>query len=314
MSLIPPTGAPWDHGGIAEAPDPGTRPLEEGGRPTPPWAGAPGNGWRGYRRGDWSRTTRGSAAGTAITTGGHHLARRLKHLRRNPDNRVLGGVCGALSESFGVDVTWVRIGVVVLSLFTGVAILPYALAWLLIPMRGEDTSIFHRAVNDRGGIRLLIALIPVLIVVQIVVSSLHLGFLGLIGWPTVLAVGIGVLIWRNAGESERTFLHDDIVPLVAQDTAGHGRRVVVIRVLFGRARRSGRCGPSRHGPPLHHGGHPATGRRGGARHGCGRRSSSAPGGSASSATSSPSARPAPWPRSGRRWRLTYTTRCSRRLR
>ena len=188
----------------------------------------------GYRRGDWSEDyTWVGRRHRHHHHGGHHLARRLKHLRRNPDNRVLGGVCGALSESFGVDVTWVRIGVVVLSLFTGVAILPYALAWLLIPMRGEDTSIFHRAVNDRGGIRLLIALVPVLIVVQIVVSSLHLGYLGLIGWPTILAVGIGVLIWRNAGESERTFLHDDIVPLVAQDTAGHGRRVVVIRVVLG---------------------------------------------------------------------------------
>ena len=72
-----------------------------------------------------------------------------------------------------------------------------------------------------------------LIVVQLVVSSLHLGFLGFIGWPSILAVGIGVLIWRNAGEPERTFLHDDIVPLVAQDTEGRGRRVVVIRVALG---------------------------------------------------------------------------------
>ena len=234
MSLIPQAGAPWDHGGITEAPDPGTRPLEEGGRPTPPWPGAPGPGRRGDRRGDWSEEyTWVGRRHRHRHQGGHHLAGRLKHLRRNPDNRVLGGVCGALAESFGVDVTAVRIGVVVLSLFTGVAILPYAVAWLLIPMSGEDTSIFHRAVNDRGGVRLLIALIPVLIVVQIVVSSLHLGYLGLIGWPTILAVGIGVLIWRNAGESERTFLHDDIVPLVAQGGVGRGRRVVVIRVALG---------------------------------------------------------------------------------
>jgi signal transduction histidine kinase/phage shock protein PspC (stress-responsive transcriptional regulator) len=234
MSLIALRGAAWDHGGIAEVPDPDTRPLEEGGRPTPPWSGASGNGWRDYGRTDWSEEyTWVGRRHRHHRPGPHHLARRLKGLRRNPDNRVLGGVCGALSESFGIDVTWVRIGVVVMSLFTGVAILPYAMAWLLIPMRGEDTSIFRRAVNDRAGVRLLIALIPVLIVVQLVVSSLRLGFLGLVGWPSILAVGIGVLIWRNAGESERTFLHDDIVPLVAQDTGGRGRRVVVIRVALG---------------------------------------------------------------------------------
>ena len=161
------------------------------------------------------------------------MLRRLRHLRRSPDDRVLGGVCGALASSFGVDVTWIRIGVVILSICTGVTILPYAVAWLLIPMEGESSSIFSRAVNDRAGIRMLIALVPVLIVAQITVSALHLGYLGLIGWPTILAVGLGVLIWRNAGESERTFLHDDIVPLVAQDTHGRGRRVTLLRVGAG---------------------------------------------------------------------------------
>ena len=117
MSLIPGTGAPRDHGGIAEAPDPGTRPLERAAArprhgPARPWrtAGGATAGATG------PTTTRGSGAGTAITTRAAIISPAgCKHLRRNPDNRVLGGVCGALSESFGVDVTLVRIGVVVLS-------------------------------------------------------------------------------------------------------------------------------------------------------------------------------------------------------
>ena len=59
-----------------------------------------------------------------------------------------------LADSFGIDVTWVRIGVVILSIFAGVTVLPYAVAWLLIPMEGESSSIFSRAVNDRCGIRI----------------------------------------------------------------------------------------------------------------------------------------------------------------
>ncbi len=219
-----------DHGGIAEAPDPGTRPLADDGCPTPPWGRASGR-WSGRDRyGEWSADYHWNGPSHRHRHG-RHLAGRVRDLRRSPDNRVLGGVCGALSQAFGIDVTWVRIGVVILSVCTGVTVLPYFVAWLVIPMRGEDRSILSRAVNDRGGIRLLIALVPLLIVAQVVVSALHVGYLGLVGWPTILAVGIGVLIWRNAGESERTFLHEDIVPLVAQD--GRGRRAVVVRVVVG---------------------------------------------------------------------------------
>jgi signal transduction histidine kinase/phage shock protein PspC (stress-responsive transcriptional regulator) len=231
MSLMATPAAPRDHGGIAEAPDPGTRPLADEGRPTPPWERASGR-WSGRERyGEWSADYHWSGRPHRHRRHGHHLPGRMRNLRRSPDNRVLGGVCGALSQAFGIDVTWVRIGVVILSVCTGVTVLPYFVAWLVIPMQGEDHSILSRAVNDRGGIRLLIALVPLLIVAQVVVSALRVGYLGLIGWPTILAVGIGVLIWRNAGESERTFLHEDIVPLVSQD--GRGGWSVVVRVGIG---------------------------------------------------------------------------------
>jgi signal transduction histidine kinase/phage shock protein PspC (stress-responsive transcriptional regulator) len=250
MSLMATPAWERDHGGMADAPDPGTRPLEDGGRPnpdsTPPvppgplasfgrWSDPNGNGrWSADGTGHWSGEYGWRGRSHRHPGGpGHQVVKRLRRLHRSPDDRVLGGVCGALADSFGIDVTWVRIGFVILSIFAGVTILPYAVAWLLIPMEGESSSIFSRAVNDRAGIRMLIALVPLMIVAQITVSALHLGYLGLIGWPTILALGLGVLIWRNAGESERTFLHDDIVPLVAQDTHGRGRRVAIIRVVAG---------------------------------------------------------------------------------
>jgi signal transduction histidine kinase len=78
----------------------------------------------------------------------------------------------------------------------------YAMAWLLIPMEGESSNIYSRAINDRRGIRLVIAiLIPVLIALQLVTSTLHLGFVGFVIWPVFLAVGVVILIWRNASES-----------------------------------------------------------------------------------------------------------------
>ncbi len=146
---------------------------------------------------------------------------------------MLGGVCGALSGATGIDATWVRIGFVLLTMLSGVGVLPYFVLWLFIPMEGESSNILSRAVSDRRGIRLVIALIPLLVVVQFVVSSLHAGYIGFIGWPTLLAAGIGILIWRNAAASERTFLEADVAPLFGGDGQPRGRRVLAFRVALG---------------------------------------------------------------------------------
>ena len=69
---------------------------------------------------------------------------------------------------------WVRIGFVLLAIGSGVMVLVYALAWMLIPMEGENDNIYSRAVSDRRGIRTVAAiLIPLLIAVQFITSSLH---------------------------------------------------------------------------------------------------------------------------------------------
>jgi len=163
------------------------------------------------------------------------VGRKLRTLRRTPDNRVLGGVCGAVSSATGIDVMWVRIGFVLLAIGgSGIMILVYAMAWLLIPMEGETSNICSRALNDRRGIRLLAAiLIPVLIAVQLITSTLHVAFVGFIGWPTFLALGVLILIWRNANESEKAFIDHDVVPLLGADTHGGGRRWLIARVAVG---------------------------------------------------------------------------------
>ena len=248
MSLIARVVGARDHRGIEEAPDPGTRPLTDGGRPTEPARSAPG-AWV-PPTGQWDPPDGATGAGA----GGHwpprggpwwggrrhhhhrhpHMGGKLRTLRRTPDNRVLGGVCGAVSSATGIDATWVRIGFVLLSICSGVMVFVYAMAWLLIPMEGETTNIYSRAINDRRGIRLIAAiLIPVLIAVQVITSTLHLGFVGFIGWPTFLALGVLILIWRNANESEKAFIDNDVVPLLGADTHGGGRRWLLARVAVG---------------------------------------------------------------------------------
>src|SRR5580700_5573082 len=59
-------------------------------------------------------------------------------LRRDPDDRLLGAVAALIS--------------------TGWAVPFYVLGWLLIPVKGEQTSIVSKARHDARGVVLAIAL------------------------------------------------------------------------------------------------------------------------------------------------------------
>lgn len=55
-------------------------------------------------------------------------------LRRSKTDRMLGGVCGGLAESLGVDATLLRIGLVALTLLgAGSGVIVYAAIWLIAP-------------------------------------------------------------------------------------------------------------------------------------------------------------------------------------
>jgi signal transduction histidine kinase/phage shock protein PspC (stress-responsive transcriptional regulator) len=154
-------------------------------------------------------------------------------MHRTSESRVLAGVCGGISQATGIDVTIVRIGAVLVGLAAGFPVLIYALAWLIVPLDNETSNIFSRAVNDRRGIRLVIAVVPVVIVTQLIVSALHIGFVGIISWPVFLAAGLTILIWRNASEPERMWIDDDLVPMLSIGSDGHGRWKLVLRVGAG---------------------------------------------------------------------------------
>lgn len=56
-----------------------------------------------------------------------------KRLYRSRYDKKISGLCGGIAEFLGVDSTLVRIGVVLLTFFTGVPILLYILLALLVP-------------------------------------------------------------------------------------------------------------------------------------------------------------------------------------
>jgi phage shock protein C len=70
-----------------------------------------------------------------------------KRLLRPRKGRLVAGVAAGLAEYFGVDVNLVRLGFGVFTIFYGLGILVYLVAWAILPEEGEDNSIFESFVH-----------------------------------------------------------------------------------------------------------------------------------------------------------------------
>ena len=66
-----------------------------------------------------------------------------KRLLRLRDGRMAFGVCAGLAAYFGVDVNLVRLGFGVLTVFYGLGILAYLIAWVILPEEEQDSSILE---------------------------------------------------------------------------------------------------------------------------------------------------------------------------
>ncbi|MDH3246735.1 MAG: PspC domain-containing protein [Saprospiraceae bacterium] len=75
-----------------------------------------------------------------------------KRLFRDPEDKVIGGVCSGLASYFGVaEPLWIRIGFALVGIFGGIGLPLYLLMWALVPeaktpkdflaMRGEPINV-----------------------------------------------------------------------------------------------------------------------------------------------------------------------------
>jgi phage shock protein PspC (stress-responsive transcriptional regulator) len=72
-----------------------------------------------------------------------------KRLVRIRQGRMVAGVCTGLGRYFGVDVNLVRLAFGVLTVFYGLGILGYLIAWVILPEEDEDGSILESIINKR---------------------------------------------------------------------------------------------------------------------------------------------------------------------
>src|SRR5690606_15099892 len=84
-------------------------------------------------------------------------------LFRDPDDKVIGGVCSGLGYYFDIEAKWIRLALILLVLFAGTGLLLYVILWILIPMartradkmsmRGEAANLhnFKRSFDEEMG-------------------------------------------------------------------------------------------------------------------------------------------------------------------
>ena len=148
-------------------------------------------------------------------------------LRRAMEGRVLGGVAAGIARRTGIDAGLIRAilgvaAVVTFGLFAAV----YVVAWLLIPAEGTDTNIAAKALRDRRGIGLALALTSVMLVGLIIASALNAPWVTRLAWPMIVCVDGLVIIARNAPEEERRYLRELADPVSPTTRGRRSRRLL----------------------------------------------------------------------------------------
>src|SRR6266566_9154971 len=72
-----------------------------------------------------------------------------KQLYRSREGRIVAGVCVGLADYFGIDVNIVLLVFAGLTVFAGMGVLLYLVAWMIIPEQGESASIAESLINKR---------------------------------------------------------------------------------------------------------------------------------------------------------------------
>jgi len=85
----------------------------------------------------------GANAGASSTAANEHeenyQRKKRRRLFRDPDDRVIGGVCSGLGHYFDIDAVWIRLGFALLFFLGGSGVLFYLLLIIIVP-RAETTA------------------------------------------------------------------------------------------------------------------------------------------------------------------------------
>jgi signal transduction histidine kinase len=121
----------------------------------------------------------------------------VRRVRRNPDRGVLGGVCAGIGQALGIDPIVVRIAFVAGAAVSGVGIVAYVLAWLLLPS-DAPSAVSRLRLARRGAVEVAAGVGFLLLAALLGLREIGFPFSDALTWPLVLVAAGGALIWRQS--------------------------------------------------------------------------------------------------------------------
>ncbi len=147
---------------------------------------------------------------------------------------MIGGVAGGVARRFGWDPTIVRIVFVLLGLAPGTGAGCYVVGWLALRRDDEEHAILQRAVRDGASVALAIGVATLLATVLSAFTVAGLSVAAGLVWPSAIAGGGLVIVWRDGDEREREVFRRIAAHLPGLDQLGvRTRRAAVTRITLG---------------------------------------------------------------------------------
>ena len=115
---------------------------------------------------------------------------------RDPVRGVAAGVCAGLGERLGVDPLLLRAAFIAAAAVSGVGVVAYGFAWLLMPAATTGRAHIQGLRPRRGRGRSAASVALLTLGALLGLRQLGVWFDGAIVWPVVLASAGAVLVWR----------------------------------------------------------------------------------------------------------------------
>jgi signal transduction histidine kinase len=174
-------------------------------------------------------------------TSRRHAGAPLRELRRDPEHGMVAGVCAGLGRHLDIDPLLLRIAFAAMSFASGVGIVAYVLAWILVPAAESSDEARADAAGRTGRAALEVAFGVGFLLLAILLTFREIGvpFSDVLTWPLVLAAAGGALIWRQSVGGPPTADAASAAPAAAAQaparaaTAGESRPAVISRIGVG---------------------------------------------------------------------------------
>jgi signal transduction histidine kinase len=187
----------------------------------------------------------------------------LRELRRDPENGMVAGVCEGLGRRLDIDPLLLRIVFGATTLASGLGLVAYVLAWMLLPAEGEKNAAvpvtaeaLRTSRNRRAALEVALGVGCLVVALLLTFREVGLPFSDALTWPFVLVAAGGALIWRQSvgrpGEARSELRSpagaasgarpagatanaggSSVAPLLLDDTSAESRPAIISRIGIG---------------------------------------------------------------------------------